>query len=63
MSDYDEPEVTCLRETERAILVSRLGVETWIPKSVISDESEVFEEGGTGTLLVKSWWAEKEGWL
>jgi CMP-2-keto-3-deoxyoctulosonic acid synthetase len=51
-----------LRETDKAILVNIEGEETWIPKSVILDQSEVYsEKNGNGTLIVKYWWAEKEG--
>ncbi len=36
----------------------------WVPISVIHDDSEIFErtgENSEGTLIVKQWWAEKEG--
>ena len=54
----------CERETSRAILVSHddLG-ELWIPKSCVHDDSEVFGDGDLGDLVVKSWWAEKQGWV
>jgi len=35
----------------------------WVPKTVIHDDSEVFEAAGagaTGELVVKAWWAEKQ---
>jgi len=38
------------------------GEDTWIPYSQIDDDSEVFREGDKGTLIIKDWWAEKEGW-
>lgn len=35
----------------------------WIPKSVITDNSEVWKEGQpSGSLIIKRWFAEKEGW-
>lgn len=34
----------------------------WVPKSVIHDDSEVYEVGGEGTLVVFQWFADKEGW-
>lgn len=35
----------------------------WVPKSVITDNSEVWKEGQEpGSLVVKRWFAEKEGW-
>jgi len=65
--DEDDPPwrqegVECIRETDRALLV-RLedGDEHWIPKSVIHDDSEVYELGGEGTLVVQGWFARKEG--
>jgi len=50
-----------LRDTDKALLVEfEDGVERWIPKSVIDDDSEVYKLGTTGTLVVKQWFAEKE---
>lgn len=51
-----------IRETEKALLV-RLdsGEEKWIPKSVVHDDSEVYELGNCGDVVVAEWWAEKEG--
>lgn len=49
-------------ETSKAILVEIEGDEHWVPKSQISDDSEVFSrEHGEGTLIVSQWWAEQEG--
>lgn len=59
----DFPEAVCLRETKKAILVNRGGGDLWVPKSVIHDDSEVFEEGHEGTLIVETWWAEEKGLL
>lgn len=54
-----------LQEREKALLVSLLDldVERWIPKSVLHDNSEVYdgEENSEGEVIVKAWWAEKEG--
>lgn len=35
----------------------------WVPRSVIHDDSEVYDEdkNSEGELFVKQWWAEKEG--
>jgi hypothetical protein len=54
-------DVTAVRGTERALLC-RLddGREVWIPRSVITDDSEVLDPGDEGTLVVESWFAEKE---
>ncbi len=69
MGFYSEDEVfqveaACRKETERAILVEVYGNVTnqmWVPKSVIHDDSEVYKAGTDGQLIVKLWWAEKEG--
>jgi len=52
----------CIAETDHAILV-RLqdGDEQWFPKSVVHDDSEVFEKGQTGEIVVSGWFAEKQG--
>jgi hypothetical protein len=55
------PNVTAKRETDKALLCVIEGEEKWIPKSCVHDDSEVFAEGDTGELAVKSWFAEKEG--
>ena len=34
----------------------------WIPQSQVTDDSEVYELGGTGDLIVTEWWADKQGW-
>jgi hypothetical protein len=61
----------CVRATERAVLVELHGPrdvfgghsvrQVWIPKSVLHDDSEVFEDGGTGAVIVHRWWADQEG--
>jgi hypothetical protein len=48
-------------ETAKAILCVIENEEFWVPKSQIHDNSEVYEKGQDGTLIVTSWWAEKEG--
>ena len=61
----DFHDVTVLQETPKALRIVIEGEEKWVPKSVIHDDSDVFDgdENGTGTLIVKSWWAKKEGLL
>jgi hypothetical protein len=35
----------------------------WIPKSALHEDSEVWsEKNGDGELIVKAWFARKEGW-
>lgn len=58
------------RETEKALLVnftaeSLIGAKSmWIPKSVVHDDSEAFDatEHAEGDLVVKRWFAIKQGW-
>lgn len=64
--DNDETEtfsgVRCVGETERAIkCVFPSGIEEWIPKSVVHENSEVYEpDPAEGKLVVLSWFAERE---
>lgn len=47
-------------ETERAVEVQIDGCVEWVPKSVIHDDSEVWEVGQEeGEIVVQKWWAEK----
>ena len=53
-----------LRESDsgKALLVKlETGDEVWIPKSVIHDDSEVYDAGenAEGEVVVKEWWAEE----
>jgi hypothetical protein len=51
-----------IRTTDKAILVDLdSGEEVWVPKSCLHDDSEVYEEGHAGNVVVKEWWALKEG--
>lgn len=60
-----------IRETDKAIRVglepgSAIGpVDIWIPRSVLHDDSEVYggNDGAAGQLVVKQWFARKEGWV
>jgi hypothetical protein len=54
-------DVTSLRQTAKALLVDIDGAETWIPQSVISEDSEIYKADQTGTLIVAHWWAKKAG--
>lgn len=57
--------VTALRATEKALLCripdGNAKRELWVPLSMITDDSEVFKEGHEGQLVVKGWFAEREG--
>lgn len=50
-----------IRDSGKAILVELTdsGKQVWIPKSVIHDDSEVYEDGTEGIVIVKTWFAEK----
>jgi hypothetical protein len=50
-----------LRSTDKALLVEVEGREIWIPQSQVDDDSEVYEEGQTGTLIVSDWIADEKG--
>ena len=56
-----------LRQTEKAILFEPEDTDVdqfWVPKSVVHDDSEVWEDADDkreGELIVKQWWAEKNG--
>jgi hypothetical protein len=63
----------CIRETDAALLVLLMDIsddvdlklannELWIPKSQISDDSEVYGLDDEGQVLVTGWWARKQGW-
>ncbi len=56
--DVDDVEA----ESEKAILVDIDGEKTWVPKSQISEDSEVYsKKSGGGELIVTRWWAEQRG--
>jgi hypothetical protein len=51
-----------VRETDKAFLVRVDDKEIWVPKSCVHDDSEVYDmENDEGTIVVKRWWAEKNG--
>jgi hypothetical protein len=53
-------EVTCIRQTPKAILCRfKDGKERWVPQSCVHEDSEVWNDGDTGKLVVKAWFAEK----
>jgi hypothetical protein len=61
---YTEVEdVRCIHESEKALKIRLNGVDRrdlWVPRSAVSPESEVQEVGDEGTLLVATWYAERE---
>jgi len=54
--------VECVGATPKAIRV-RLpsGTQHWVPQSVITEMSEVYGAGHQGRLVVRKWFARKEG--
>jgi hypothetical protein len=52
-------DVQAIRATEKALLCRIEGEEHWVPQSQITEDSEVYEPGDEGTLVVMTWWAEK----
>jgi hypothetical protein len=50
----------CRANSGKACLCSIEGEWFWIPNSQIDDDSEVFDAGHEGTLVISQWWAEKE---
>lgn len=65
MQGYVIEKAECLKQSEKAILVSApdFDDDEWIPQSQITDDSEVWKEGDEGKLVVTEWFAEKKGWL
>ena len=54
-------DVTARTETKLALLCVINDAPHWVPKSVISADSDVYQKGDVGALVVAAWWAEKEG--
>lgn len=50
-----------IKATSQALLCAIDNKEIWVPQSQIDDDSEVYDEGHEGTLIVSEWWATKEG--
>lgn len=60
-------DATCTEDTKHAVKVhvfptSDTDYWAWIPKSVLDDESEIQERGDEGSLFVRTWFAEREGY-
>ena len=69
---YDIEDAIVIHETqpghknEGALLIKApvFGDEkVWIAKSQITEDSEVFEAGTSGTLSITEWLAKQKGWL
>jgi hypothetical protein len=53
--------VRCTRVSTKAILVHIDGAEHWIPQSQIHDDSEVYQLGDDGKLVITQWIADHNG--
>lgn len=53
--------VEALKETPKALLCLTPTKEVWIPKSQITEDSEVLAEGDVGTLVITEWIAGEKG--
>jgi hypothetical protein len=61
-SNVEFEKTFCDGETAKAIHVRfEDGKLQWIPKSIIDDDSEVYEKGHEGTLIIPEWFALREG--
>ena len=67
VNEYDEQhviakKVTCLRETAKALYCQQDDDSYWIPKSQVSDDSDVSEKGDSGNLVFTKWLARENEW-
>jgi hypothetical protein len=59
-------DVIVKRETDKAILVLIPEIDDenhWIPKSAIDDDSEVYQMGTSGALIIQRWLALANEWV
>jgi hypothetical protein len=56
-------DVRCIKATDKAILCVIAGEDCWVPQSQVHEDSEVFEDGNEGTLIVTAWLAKTKGWV
>jgi len=65
MEEYDRNHVSCearaIAKGDLAILVDIDGDEHWIPDSQVHDDSEVYQKGDEGTLIITKYIAKKRG--
>lgn len=54
-------EVASLHATADAVLCLIGSRQVWVPQSVIHEDSEVFDAGQIGKLVIFTWWATREG--
>ena len=61
VTKFDDVQGLRASDTGKALLCLIGEEEVWIPQSQIDDESEVYEPGGEGVLVVSQWIAEEKG--
>lgn len=55
--------VTATAESAKALCVElNDDTEAWVPKSQITDDSEVYAKGHQGRLVITRWLAREKGW-
>jgi hypothetical protein len=64
---YEKDGCKAVRGTDLALLVKGVSPddddeEEWVPRSVIDDDSEVYDEGHEGKIVIKSSFARSKGW-
>ena len=62
-----EKKVICVHSTPGAIKVTPIHphrpIPFFVPHECVHDDSEVFETGHEGKLVVKTYWAKTKGWI
>lgn len=61
--EIEDVEVLIEKPTSLLVTSPNLDKEYWVPKSQITDDSEVYKAGTEGTLIVTDWIAEEKGWV
>ena len=57
-------DVVCEKKSKGSALLINFGDDEkdWVPCSQVHDDSEVYDEGHRGRLVITRWIAEKNGW-
>ena len=60
--EYQEVECEVITETINAVYIGTMdGEEHWVPKSLIEDNGQNYEEGAQLKLYIEQWKCEQEG--
>ena len=64
-STFRIEDVSVIGESDKAIRVTSPNLDSpeWIPKTQVHDDSEVWQDGHFGDLVVTEWIAQQKGWL